>query len=253
MSGVLFASPLPVAAIAASRGGGAGRLLTADPREAWIDSLVGAPVTFTLDLGTVRDIDCLFLGFTNAIAGATWSATGGLAHAGEAQLLAPTDFPVPGSEEGRAHGLALLPALATVRHLAITLQQPAGGPALVAGVLAIARALQPEWGHEWGGGRGLLDLAPVTRHSGGGFGVGSGARKATWQATLGDLSDAELADLWALARRHGESRPLLLVEEPSRTAGLADRMHWGKFDRIEPYERRAVGETRWGVRFEDWL
>lgn len=253
MSGVLFASPLPVAAIAVTRGAGAARLLTADPREAFVDSLVGTPVRITIDLGAVTVIDTIYLGFTNAL-DATWSAMGGVAAADEQRLFIDTPLAVPGVLPGRpVHGLALLDAPVALRRVAVTVRQPVGSAGLVAGILAVAQAFRPTWGHEWGGGRGLLDLAPKTRHAGGGIGVGEGTRKATWQATLGDLTDTDLDQLWALARKHGETRPLLVVEEPSRTIGLAERMHWATFDRLEPYERQARGRTRWAVRCEDWL
>lgn len=247
---LVLASPLPVAAITASRGGGAARLLTADPREAFVDGFVGTPVTIRVDLGASVPVDLIFLGFTNAVAGTTWSARADVGLPTERLLFAATPLAVLGG--ARVHGLAMLDAV-SVRTIDLTIQQPVGAAGFTAGVLTVAKAFQPTFGHEWGGGRGLLDLAPRTRHADGGFGIGDGIRKATWQATLGDLSDAELATMWALARAHGETRPLLVIEEPSRTTGLADRIHWCVFDRMEPYERRSKGRTRWGVRFEDWL
>jgi len=38
-----------------------------------------------------------------------------------------------------------------------------------------------------------------------------------------------------------------------RKPGLNERIHYGLFDRFEPYERLSPGRTRWGLRMNEWI
>lgn len=253
MSVLAILRPLPVAAITASRGAGVARLLTPSPRETWVDSAVGSLATIDIDLGAAVAIDTLFLGTTKATLATTWSVSSGVAGPTEVAWATPPALAVPASIATRpTHGLAMLAAAIPARYVRVVVNQPVGAPAMQAGVLAIGAALRPHWGHEWGGGRGISDLSTKTKLPDGGFGVGRGARRPTWQWTL-DLTSAEREALYAIAFDLGESAPLLVIEDPDRTPGLAERIHWGLFDRLEAYERRSSGSTRWSFRIEDWV
>jgi hypothetical protein len=251
---LLILAPSPIAAIAASRGSGAANLLTADPREVWIDSATGA-ATLSIDLGAVRAVDTVFLGFVADPAdAATWTITGGVAAHGEFVIQAATAMRAPDAPGLRAavshalwHGSAV-----EARFLRLSLSQPAGAGALSAGALMAGTAFRPDLGMEWGAGRRPIDRGSVTPLPSGGFAIVEGARTRYFGCTLGDLSEAEADRLEAIGLQCGETRPVLIVESAERTAGLRGRIHYGLFDRWRQYDRRNRRQTRWEIGIEEW-
>lgn len=232
-------------------------LLTPDPKEAWIAA--GGTVSVTHDFGSAQPWDCAFLGFTTAVAGTVWSLHAGDTAAADTVVLAPRPIVEPVVELGTAgtaprivHLLARLPALVTSRYVRITVTQPDGAPALRAGILLLNASFVPTWSPELGGGRAPIDTGSRERLLGGGFGIGDGPVKESRQWTFGDLDDAEVDRLFALVRTRGERRPLIAVTDPEDTPGLQERICYGVLDRIEPYERRDTGKTRWAMRIESW-
>lgn len=255
MSRLLIVPPLPIAAIAASRGSGAGNLATRDPKEAWVDDASGSGVTLQVDLGVVQVIDTIFVGYLRGAAPqATWSLAAGVA-AADTQIQVNTELRVPdvaGDFAPVSHALWRAAPVA-VRHLAITMTQPAGWPALTAGVLVVGRAFQPALGREWGFGRQPVDTGSVTPLASGGFGIVEGARKRLLTWTFGDLSEDETDWLERIGLDLGESAPGLVIEDDERRAGMVSRLHYGLFKRWRPFERRNRAQTRWEVAIEEWV
>lgn len=256
MKNLLILQPMPIAAVATSRGSGGANLLTPDPREVWMDTATGA-VTLDLDLGQVRTINTIFLGYLQpAAAAATWAITGGTTDYTSVFIATSAALRVPdvaGRSPALSHALWFGEATtASVRYVRLTVTQPAGSSPLSAGVVMVGRSFTPSWGHEWGSGRRPIDTGSVTALPDGGFAVVEGVRKSSWAWTLGDLTDDEVDTLFEISLDRGESRPLLVVEDPDRTAGLRRRVHYGIFRQFREYERASKGRSRWELRIEDW-
>lgn len=255
MSALIIVQPVPITSVTSSRGSGAANLRTRDPKEIWADSAVGS-VTFQIDLGQVRGIDTIYLGYLAPVAAAaTWSIKGGVASADEAvfQALLPLHTAdLPEAVGGRSHAL-WFGTVQTARYIAITLTQPAGVAPLTAGVLVIGRAFAAELGHEWGAGRQPIDTGSVTSLPSGGFAIVEGVRKLVFSWSFGDLSFAEADQLELIALALGETSPGLVVESPDVPAGLRRRIHYGLFKPWKMFERRNRRQTRWEVAIEDWV
>ncbi|MEO7469622.1 MAG: hypothetical protein ABIV36_21635 [Sphingobium limneticum] len=255
MSNILLTAPMQIAAVAASRGSGIANLLTADPREVWLDSAVGSPASIDIDLGSGRVIDTVFLGcLFNVDRAATWTITGGLAGYAE-QVIQPVQaMRVPDRTSAlRTMSHALwFGGEQLVRYLRVTIVQPAGASPLSIGALVVGDGFQPRLNKEWGAGRGVKDTGVVTRLASGGVAVVDGVRYGTYGWTLGDLSVDEADALYEMQLAVGESRPMLVVEDPDRTAGLRNRIHYGALTGLRAFERRNVRQTSWQLSFEDW-
>lgn len=250
----LIVQPLPIAGIVASRGSGAANLDTVDPREVWADSASGS-ATLTVDLGQVRTIDTVWLGFVSPPgAAATWQVTGGAASAGQATLQASAPLRVPDVAGRFASTTSALwfGTAASVRYLAITVQQ-AGGAPLSIGRLLVGRAVAPTRGKEWGSGNRVVDGGSATTLPTGGFAAVEGARRRYVAWTFGDLLPAEVEALEELALDVGETRAALVIDDPTRSAGLRNRIYYGRFDRWKAFERRNPQQTRWELGFEEYL
>lgn len=252
----MIVQPMPIAAIAASRGSGEANLLTRDPKEVWADAAAGSAATLTVDLGAARQVDTIFLGYCRPpAAGAIWSITGGVAAPNELTLQAAAALRVPdvaGSFPEMSHAL-WTGAAQTVRYLAIAVTQPGGSPALTAGVLVVGQAFVAELGQEWGFGRRPVDTGTATSLPSGGWAVIDGARKVHVNWTFGDLSIEEADRLEQFALGVGETAPGLMMEDADRTAGLRSRIHYGLFERWKQFERRNLKQTRWEVGIEQWI
>lgn len=254
MGNILMLQPMPFASFAASRGSGGDNLLNPDPKQVWVDSAVGSAATFDIDLGIARAIDTVFLGcIWSADADATWTITGGLAGYGELTIKAVGDLRVP-ERAGRTrafthafwHGADVF-----VRYLRISVTQPADRPVLMIGTLMAGLSFVPQYNQEWGAGRGIKDTGTITRLPSGGVATVEGARYGTYKWSLGDLSDEETDVLFELQLDRGETRHLLVVEDPDQTAGLRNRIHYCLLTGIRAFERRNTRQTRWEFQIED--
>lgn len=254
MGNILMLSPAPVSALAVSRGSGGANLLTIDPREVWADSAVGTAATISIDLGVVRAIDTVFLGCVwNADEAATWSITGGVAGYTEVTIKAAGELRVP-ERAGRVrsfshafwHGADVL-----VRYLRISVLQPAGKPAIRVGVMLTGLSFVPTYNQEWGAGRGVKDTGTVTRLPSGGVASVEGARYGTYKWSLGDLTDEEVDVVYEMQLDRGETRRMLVVEDPDQTPGLRNRIHYGLLTAIRQSDRRNPRQTRWEFQIED--
>ncbi|MCX7284413.1 MAG: hypothetical protein NTX28_10270 [Novosphingobium sp.] len=253
MGNILMLRPESFQAIAVSRGTGSANLLTIDPREVWIDSAVGSAVEFDIDFGEVRAVDTVFLGaLVQAHAEASWTITGGVASYNAMTVKAAGTLRVP-ERAGRVqrgshafwHGDDVL-----VRFLRISVTQPVGQPVLAIGVLMAGQSFVPAWNMEWGGGRAVRDTGSVTRLPSGSVAAVEGARYGSFKWTLSDLTDEETDYLFELQLDRGETRPLLVVEDPDQTPGLLGRIHYGQLTGIRHFERRNPKQTRWEFQID---
>lgn len=255
MANILMVEPLPIAAIAASRGTGIANLLTVDPREVWLDNAVGSAVAINIDLGVERIIDTVFLGcLFSASPAATWTITGGLGGYDDQVIKAAAPLRVPDRNWTRrtmSHAL-WVGQEQMVRYLRLSITQPVGASALSIGALVVGDGFQPALNKEWGAGRSVKDTGTVTRLASGSVAVVEGARYGTYAWTLGDLTVDEADRLYEMQLGVGESRPMLVVEDPAGTAGLRNRIHYGALTGLRAFERRNVRQTSWQMTFEDW-
>jgi hypothetical protein len=222
------------------------RVLTPDPKEAafW----TGGAGSITLDLGAVTSIDTVFAGYTGPVAMDVATSTDGNSFAAlPGATLRADDIP-PDLFAPIYHAVAIASAPVSARYVRIGGNFPANTPL---GVVAVGRAFVSTWGHEWGAGRPIEDTGTAERLIGGGFGIEEGVRVGGYQWTFGDLTDDEVRALYAIGRDRGSTRSVLVVEDPDRTAGIHERIHWG-LARFDTYERLAANATRYGLAIRDW-
>lgn len=262
MSNMILLEPLTLQAGwitgTAAAGFAIGNLADQQPLVAWKAAAAGQTFV-TFDLQADRAIDTVFLGFTNADASATWQIRAATQAQGAAWLdnsgsivLATTQLWASFDALGpRFHAFWHAAAPITARHMRLTLINEVAP--LSAGVLALGQAFKPAFNYEWGSGRGLIDLSRKDRLPSGAMAVDARAIVPTWNWTLGDLTDTDRDALWAIARRTGNSRPLLAVEDPDVAAGRHERLHYGTLTDLREYARQAPDKTRWELKIEEWL
>jgi hypothetical protein len=244
---MIILKPEPITAISA----GAENLLTPSPKEIFVCS--GAPAdAVDIDLGGAKDIDTIFLGFTNASATANatielYKGTGfgsGYTFVQQQALASPDALGAP-------HALMQLVAAVNSRYFRITLVKGTG-PTLQAGILMLGKRFQSP--HERGGGRQLIDTGTKELLPDGGVGGEDGVILSALKWRFPGLSDAMRRQLWAIAYGRGERKPILVVEEADTEAASAnERIHYGTFDRFESYERRDPNDTSWALSMTEWL
>lgn len=227
MSNLLLFRALPF--VSGSGGGGAENLATPDPKEIWTGS-----GTATLSLGGSRSVDSVFVGFMEG-GSASVSGFGSVSAA-----------PSSRSEPLRQHGFKRLSSPINVGSLSITSSGAVG-------IIAVGLAFQPTFNKEWGAGRVPIDSGAREPLLGGGFGIGAGARKSGYRWTFGDILNSEIERLYEIAESCGETGPVVVVEDPDNTEGLNERLHYGLFERFEPYERANPSQTRWNLQISQWV
>lgn len=247
---MIIARPIPIPTAPVAAGDGAEYLLTPSPKEVWVADAVGS-TTIDVDLSVAEDVDTFFLGFTNATAAATWQIQIGTGVGVGLVDLVPAGTAMRAADSlGPHHALAVLDAPVNGRYFRITTAQTGAEP-LQAGILILSKAFVAPY--DLGGGREPIDTTPVTELTDGGFNIGDGAIKARLEWKFVDLSPADRRALWAIIKSVGKSSPVLVVEQLSEDAGLNEEMHYGLFDRFEPYVREAPGSTRWALSMKQWL
>lgn len=235
----------PLAATIAGSMTNAARMATPDPKEVAYSNGAAAR-TIDLDLGSVQTVGAVYLGgvsgttsftVTGGTAGYATTAFGNIDVAPKRTAIAP-----------RQYLLQLEPT--ALRYIRLSAALADG---FEVGLAIAGERFTPTWGHEWGAGRGLVDTGTASRNRAGGFGVNPGAIATSYDWTLGDLTDEEREALFDMLRKVGETNPMIVCEDPAQTADLDARLHYGLFQRLEKYERRSVGITRWSLRLEDWI
>lgn len=239
--------PLPVASATGSGITGASRALTPDPKEAafW----TGGAGSITLDLGVSRSIDSVFTGYTGPANMTVETSADGSGFTALPGATLRSDDVAPDLFTPIYHAFAIASAPVSARYVRISGNFTANTPL---GVVAIGKAFVPTYGHEWGAGRPIEDTGTAERLIGGGFGIEEGVRAGGYQWTFGDLSDDETRALYAFFRDRGATRSFLCVEDPERTAGIHERIHWGILSRLDAYEREARNLNRYSFSIRDW-
>lgn len=251
MSNMILVEPIPIAAsqITVNRGTGKDYLVDPERKHVFVDSTTGSGLTIDIDFGANTSWDTLaFVGINLAT---TWNITGGGSYTSTAYMA--TRNLIADEALGPPYNAALYHHTAAVspRYLRATFARPSG--TLTLGCLIAGKAWQPEFNMELDSGRGIAGTGSGSWRSDGGKHARPGARGAVRSFTLGDLSDAELRQLYGLHWRCGEDIPLLMCEDPDFTAGQAERIGWGYFTGLEQYARRDPGKHRWGMTFRDAL
>ncbi len=247
MPGLLINKPISFVAAAAGWTGVA-NLDTKSPREICVAPGVGAQ-SIEVDLLVDQDIDCFFLGATNARADAVWTiqTIAGPGGAVTATHVNAQTMRLAGNIRSRYHCLVRLAAPVAGRYFRITINQPT--TVFEIGRLVVSLAF--DWPYALGGGRAPVDTSRVVALPDGGFGVDEGVVKAMFQWRFLDLSPAALAKLWQIVEELGESRTLVVVEGPDYPP-LATSVHYGLFRRLEAFEREDPAQTKWAMTVEEW-
>lgn len=261
MSTMLILDPIelnaPMVSANAETGFGAENLTDPQPLVLFKAKSAGS-VAIDLDLGKDHSLDCVYLGYTNMDASASWEIRSATASEGLASLANASQIRLP-QTQARASFDALGPRYHafwhsgndfTARYIRLIITNPPA--ALNAGVLAVGKAFRPTFNHEWQSGRGLIDTSLKSRLRSGAMAVEAGAIVPTWRWTLGDLTDADVQKLWRIARHVGESRPILVAEDPAVTEGLHERLHYGTLRDFQEYSRESPNKTRWDFTIEEW-
>jgi hypothetical protein len=224
-------------------------VLTNDPKEVWISPAgVG---NIELDFGAAVTMDSVFLGFTNADAAAQVGVYSRAAPGGAATLQAGVTAIRASDAKSTRSSILLRFSPVAIRYLLV--QVSALSAPLQAGRIAAGLAFEASWDREWGSGRRPIDTAKVQPLLGGGFGVQPGARKAAYSWTFGDLTDAEVEQLWGTVYRVGHSSPLIVSEQDGATVGANEKLHYGLFQRLDQFERRDPNATKWALEIEEWI
>lgn len=247
--GIGIVAPVAITSVTVSNGTGGANLLTPSPREVWRAAAVGSS-SIDIDLGASTSVDTVFLGFTTATPDATWSLATmtNSSGAGLSPIVGVRALPVPGAIGQRQHGYMRLDMPVSTRYLRLTITQVGGIVPMSAGILLVGRTIERPY--EYRAGRVALDLSKKTELVDGGFGISKGAIVSSYRFTLSGLTDEQVEELWRIVMAIGESAPLLIVE--GHETVRFPHLHYGLFQRLEPYEREEPEDTRWGLSIRDW-
>lgn len=242
--------PLPVVQVDQNNVANGALVMTPEPKQvATIGANGQGDAYLKLTFPSQAEFDSVFVGFSSGGDKQIeiWSRESGVTE----KYLGPPIAALPtGIAGGRRH--YLLQLAQPVSAVGLSIYARAVQAPFTIGVVAAGLAFRPEWGGEFGGGVGLTDTGGVSRRRDGGFGIDEGVTAAQLQWIFGDLSDVERAQLFALLRERGTSRPAIVIEGEDTGPMLTEEVHYGLFTRIEAYERFAPGMSRWALRFEAW-
>lgn len=249
MSGVLIIKPELFGALPAAAGSGASNLITPSPKEVWVAPNAN-PVEIRIDMGIPVSIDSFFLGYTNAAADADWAIYSNTAPGAGHVALHSGKMRAADSLGPRHHAFRRLAAPATSRYFSIALYQSGATPIYV-GNLILGRAFEKF--RERGEDRTIIDTGSRQDLPDGGFNIGDGVVKSQFSFSFVDLTDAERNALYAIKRDRGLRKPVLVVEDADLAAGQNEAIHYGVFERFQPYERVNPRKSRWAGSILDWV
>lgn len=224
------------------------RVATPDPKEVAVSTGAGVR-TIDLDLGSEQVVGAVYIGGANM--GTTFAVTGG--GTGDAYTTIPLGNIYVAAKRRAVSPrqyLLIIDPPQPLRYIRLSATLANGN---AVGIACALERFTPTWGQEWGAGRPLSDASSMAKNRAGGFGGELGVISPGYSFTLGDLTDDETEILFDIVRQVGESRPVVIVEQPDLTENLDARLHYGLIQRIEPYERQRLNIVRWGFRIEDWL
>lgn len=241
--------PLAIAELAVSSGAGSkDNLLTPSPREVWLSSAAASHI-IDIDLGSVQSLDTAYIGGLSLGIGASWSiqtATGMGAGLGAATTVAVA---LAGAATAPYQSLIHLPAPVATRYLRIIVT-PAAPVELEVGIVAFG--LSWEHAYAYGSGRPLIDTTRKTDLFDGGFGIDAGVIKSGFRWRFTDLSKVEADSLAALIRLVGIGKPVIVVEDMTALPPADAELHYGTFDKFEPWERANPVDTIWALSMTEW-
>jgi len=246
MSNMILYRPLPIAAVA-SDDASAANLLTPEPKEVWADAEIAR--FLHIDMGAATALDSFLIGYLSKGSYIAALHTQDSPNVNVSAALASHAGPLAAAPV-RLHDFIALAAPVTSRWWRMDI---AGSAPIRAGVLAVGLAIRTTHNREKGAGRPILDLGAVEARSDGGFGTGYGAVKSGFRWTWGDLDDAEIEAIYDLGLRVGGRKPIVVAEDPDPTPGLNERLHYGRFDGFEPYERGDPSKHRWSLSMTEWV
>lgn len=246
MIGIL--RPLPITAVAAtSNSASAPAVLTRSPREVWT-SAAGTAHAIDIDLGSAQSADCIYIGGVSAPGTSLWGlqrATG--MGTGLVDVVSGT-LALTGAAAAPYESALVINAPVSSRYWRINIAT-ATSVAISVGVVAIGQLFRHPYAY--GAGRPLVDTSRRTELFDGGFGVDEGTVKAGFRWRFVDLSEARAEELYALLRQLGTSKPGVVIE--NLTVTLRDTsLHYGLFDRFEPWERANAIDTVWALSLSEW-
>ena len=145
----------------------------------------------------------------------------------------------------------------SARWLLVYITQPNLTPAFISlGQLLVGARWEPAtlFGNfELGAARSIDDRSVKRSLPGGETHAERGARVPGFSAVWSNISHAEMRVLWAILADLGESAPLLIVEDPTATAGQNEAMHYGMIERIETIERTQADKNRLELSIREML
>jgi hypothetical protein len=225
------------------------------------------PYRVDVDLGADTEFDTLALLYHTGQGSGTYrlygrtAAEGPFVAGGGGETTLITTSPAdrvwkqpPTVETSRFHALFVNAAALTFRYVRMWVRSlDALNANWSAGVLAIGKRWQPAFGHDWGGGRRVLDLSEVRTLAGGERGRWRRAKVPEVRASWSNLTDAALRGLWAITLAVGESEPLIFVEDADPAVGQQERIHYGTIVRSDFYERRQADKSAAQLLIRHWL
>lgn len=250
---LILVEPIRPAVLASSAGeASAQNMLTNDPKEVFVAS-ANAARNITFDFGAPVAIDSFYVGYTNATdASMTPYTCTAIDGSGAVQQALAETIRAADCKTVRSGHLMRLAAPVVSRFFMISLSANAGA-ALQVGIIRLGYSFVAEWDREWGSGRRPIDTGRSTALLSGGFGVQDGARKGAYQWTFGDLTEAELEQLWGVFVRNGTTSPVIVNEWDGSAVGANEKLHYGLFQRLDPWERREPNATKWAMEVEEWI
>ncbi len=242
-------SPLVIAEVTVSADPASkNNLLTPSPREVWLAS-AAVNHFIDIDLGSIQSFDTAYIGGLSLGIGATWSiqtATGVGVGLGAATTVA---VGLSGATTAPYQSLIKLPAPVASRYLRMVIT-PAVPAELEVGVVAVGLSWQHAYAY--GSARPLIDTTRKTDLFDGGFGIDPGVVKSGFRWRFTDLSKVEADSLAAQIRLVGIGKPVIVVEDMTALPPADAELHYGTFDKFEPWERANAVDTIWALSMTEW-
>lgn len=250
MKGILMVRPLPIVGIDdENRGSDESRILTPSPREIWVADGQGYR-DIHIDLGSDQEVDCFFVGGTNADEDMTWRIYEESAVNTDLNLLTGLiDFRLPDASGPQYAGFYRLAAPVTSRWFMLRLNQEGTEP-LEIGTIVAGKGF--DHAYAFGNGRIPIDTSRRERLIDGGFGIEEGVTIAGFRWKFVDLGSDEEALLWSMAMDRGLTKPLIVVENGDVVPPPAASVHYCVFQQFEAFEREDPNDTTWALSAEQW-
>ena len=193
-------------------------------------------------------VDCFFLGGVTAPVGTAWAVQQATGMGTGLNGIAFGNIALPGATGSPYQSALTLAAPVTGRYFRVVLT-PASSAAVSIGNLCIGAMFKHPYAY--GSGRPLIDSTRRSELFDGGFGVDEGTIKLGFRWRFVDLSPARADELMAELLQLGIGKPIVAIEDVDialRTTAL----HYGLFDKFEPWERANPVDTVWALSMTEW-